>query len=169
MTKPSRKKAAQQSFEGKRGMKIGEVSRLSGIGVEALRFYERNGLIGRPGRTRSGYRLYDDQVLERLDFIKRAQTLGFSLEEISQIIAEREAGRSPCAEVRETVQARLQELEERMKQMKQFRRELVATLDEWKTKGDLDGNLCGLIETSDLSQSKVVKQNKALSSTKGGQ
>ena len=60
-------------------LKIGEVSQASGIGIEALRFYERSGLLGKPVRSASGYRLYDEGVLERLSFIKKAQTLGFSI------------------------------------------------------------------------------------------
>src|SRR6185369_14353640 len=82
----------------KRALKIGEVSRLSGVGIEALRFYEKQGLLGRPARTESGYRLYDADVLERLEFIKRAQVLGFSLAEIARIISHKHAGQSPCAE-----------------------------------------------------------------------
>ncbi len=65
-------------------LKIGEVAKLSGIGIEALRFYERSGLLGRPGRTQSGYRVYEAAVLQRLDFINRAQVLGFSLDEIKR-------------------------------------------------------------------------------------
>ncbi len=58
-------------------LKIGEVSQMSGIGIEALRFYERSGILGKPARTATGYRLYDASVLDRLAFIKKAQTLGF--------------------------------------------------------------------------------------------
>src|SRR3954471_6945340 len=94
--------------EGSRQLKIGEVSKLTGIGIEALRFYERSGLLGRPSRSNSGYRIYDAEVLERLDFIKRAQVLGFSLDEIKRIIAEKQAGQSPCADVRELVRGRLE-------------------------------------------------------------
>src|SRR5215470_1498805 len=82
-------------------LKIGEVSKRSGVGVEALRFYERSGLIDPPGRTGGGYRLYDASMLDRLEFIKRTQALGFSLNEIAQIIVEKWAGHSPCEEVRE--------------------------------------------------------------------
>ncbi len=56
-------------------LKIGEVSQASGIGIEALRFYERSGLLGIPARTASGYRAYDAGVLDRLTFIRKAQTL----------------------------------------------------------------------------------------------
>lgn len=109
-------------------LKIGDVAKSSGIGVEALRFYERSRLLGRPRRSHSGYRVYDTEVLKRLDFIKRAQILGFSLDEIRRIIADKQAGRSPCLEVREIVHHRLEELDERIKEMRRYRRELGAAL-----------------------------------------
>jgi MerR family mercuric resistance operon transcriptional regulator len=131
-------------------LKIGEVARLSGIGIEALRFYERSGLLGRPGRTGSGYRAYDRAVLQRLDFIKRAQVLGFSLDEIKRIIADKQAGKSPCREVREIVRNRLAELDERMKEMRRYRNELGAALMKWEETGELDGQVCGLIEGTQI-------------------
>ena len=90
-------------------LKIGEVAKLSGIGIEALRFYERSGVLESPARTESGYRLYDAGVLERLAFIKQAQALGFSLDEVKRIIDDARAGTSPCDEVRAIVRRRLQE------------------------------------------------------------
>ncbi len=140
----------QPEIEEGSWLKIGEVSKRSGIGIEALRFYEKSGLIDPPGRTGSGYRLYDASVLDRLEFIKRAQVLGFSLSEIAQIIAERQAGRSPCDEVREIVRARLQELDERMAQMRRYRRELAETLKGWDQAGEIDGEVCGLIEGAEI-------------------
>jgi len=132
--------------EVRRQLKIGEVAKLSGIGIEALRFYEKGGLLGRPGRTQSGYRVYDSGVLQRLDFIKRSQILGFSLDEIKRIIADKEAGKSPCREVREILRRRLDELDERLKEMRRHRRELGAAFTKWEETGELDGHICGLIE-----------------------
>jgi MerR family mercuric resistance operon transcriptional regulator len=129
-------------------LKIGEVSKLSGVGVEALRFYERGGLLGRPARTAGGYRVYGAEVLERLAFIKRAQALGFSLDEIKRIIEDARKGRSPCDEVREIVARRLEELDERMREMRRYRRELAETLEEWDKVGRAPGHICGLIEGS---------------------
>jgi DNA-binding transcriptional MerR regulator len=144
-------KSKQHGMTGSRPpLKIGEVARLSGIGIEALRFYERSGLLGRPGRTQSGYRVYDEAVLQRLDFIKRAQVLGFSLNEIKRIIADKQAGRSPCLEVRNIVRHRLEELDERMKEMRRYRRELGAALTQWEETGELDGHVCGLIEGAEI-------------------
>ena len=97
-------------------------------------------MLGRPGRTESGYRMYDAGVLQRLDFIKRAQVLGFSLDEIKRIIADKQAGKSPCREVREIVRQRLEELDERMKEMRRYRRELGTALAKWEETGELDGH-----------------------------
>ena len=131
-------------------LRIGEVAKRSGIGIEALRFYERSGLLGRPNRTESGYRVYDEGVLQRLDFIKRSQVLGFSLDEIKRIIAEKEAGKSPCHEVREIVRRRLDELDERLREMRKYRKELGAAFTKWEETGELDGHICGLIETTQI-------------------
>src|SRR5262245_36219185 len=140
-------------------LKIGEVARRAGIGVETLRFYERSGLLDRPARTEGGYRLYDADALKTLEFIRRAQALGFTLEEIKRIIAESRAGQRPCAEVRETVRRRLVELDEQMAQIRRYRNALTATLKQWDEKGYADGDFCGLIESSDLSAVKPERNN----------
>lgn len=135
---------------GGRQLKIGEVSRLTGIGIEALRFYEKSGLLDRPGRTYSGYRLYDESVLERLAFVKKAQLLGFTLDEIKQLIVHKRQGENPCAEVRQIVKARLEELNERIEQMLKYRDELKTALEDWEEKGEAEGHVCGLIEGSHI-------------------
>jgi DNA-binding transcriptional MerR regulator len=140
-------------------LKIGEVARRAGIGVETLRFYERSGLLNRPARTEGGYRLYDAEALKTLEFIRRAQALGFSLEEIKRIITESRAGQRPCAEVRETVRRRLAELDEQMAQIRRYRNALATTLKQWDEKGYADGDFCGLIESADLSAVKPERNN----------
>lgn len=136
--------------EGRGMLKIGEVSKRSGVGVEALRFYEKGGLLDRPSRTYGGYRVYGEEVLERLTFIKRAQALGFSLDEIKRIIADARQGESPCDEVREIVRRRMAELDERMRELRRHRKELKSTLEEWDKVGRAPGHICGLIEGSDV-------------------
>ncbi len=134
--------------EGRRMLKIGEVSKRSGVGVEALRFYEKSGLLDKPSRTFSGYRVYGEDVLERLAFIKQAQALGFSLEEIRRIVEDARKGQSPCDEVREIVRRRMEELDERLRELQRHRRELKQTLEEWDKVGRAPGHICGLIEGS---------------------
>lgn len=145
-------------------LKIGEVSKRSGIGIEALRFYEKSGLLDKPERTDSGYRMYNAQVLDRLAFIKQAQVLGFSLEDIKRIIDEKQAGQNPCHEVRELVRLRLQELDDRMQEMQRYRQELAVILAEWDKAGVAQGHICGLIEGSNLergiTQTKFAAKKK---------
>jgi DNA-binding transcriptional MerR regulator len=129
-------------------LKIGEVSKRSGVGVEALRFYEKSGLLDSPSRTFGGYRVYGEDVLERLAFIKQAQALGFSLDEIRRIIDDARKGESPCDEVREIVRLRMAELDERLRELQRYRKELKATLEEWDEVGRAPGQICGLIEGS---------------------
>lgn len=148
-TKAESKPSTKAARDGK-PLKIGEVAARAGVGVETLRFYERSNLLDRPRRTEGGYRLYDADVLERLDFIKRAQALGFSLDEIAHLIAERRAGRSPCADVRAVVAQRLRELDARLAQMRRYRRELAALLQEWAESDGDAGRICGLIENAHL-------------------
>jgi MerR family copper efflux transcriptional regulator len=146
------------STESGKLFKIGEVSRLSGIGIEALRFYEKSGLLDRPSRTFSGYRLYDESVLERLDFVKKAQVLGFTLDEIKQLIEHKRAGENPCAEVREVVRHRLNELNEQIEKMIRYRDELSQALGEWDEVGEKKGHVCGLIEGSHITQKADPKE-----------
>ena len=145
-------KTARQ-FTGRveeRTLRIGEVAEATGISVEALRFYERRGLLGRPARTASGYRAYDETVLERLAFIKRAQAIGFSLDEITDILEMRGRGEAPCLEVREAARRKLAELDVRLRDLRRYRNELARTLDEWDERGVDEGKFCGLIEHSDV-------------------
>lgn len=134
-------------------LRIGEVAAASGVGVEALRFYERRGLLGRPARTLAGYRAYTAEVLERLAFIKRAQAIGFSLDEIGEILSMRESGQTPCLEVRAAARRKLAELDERLRQMRRYRTELARLLNDWDERGIEEGKFCGLIEGSDLKSS----------------
>lgn len=153
-------------------LKIGEVSKVSGIGIEALRFYERSGLLEKPLRSLSGYRIYDRGILQRLAFIRKAQTLGFSLNEIKRIIEDARNGASPCADVREIVRQRLAELDEKMREMKRYRQELAETLREWDAVGRAPGHICGLIEESEIkhplsSPHKIAPKNKHEKKSKG--
>ena len=139
--------------EGRRMLKIGDVSKRSGIGIEALRFYEKSGLLDKPSRTYSGYRVYGEDVLERLAFIKQAQALGFSLDEIRQIVDDARKGQSPCDEVRDIVRMRMEELDARLRDLHRHREELKRTLEEWDKVGRAPGHICGLIEGSEVGQS----------------
>jgi len=97
-------------------------------------------------------------VLDRLAFIKKAQTLGFSLDEIRRIIEESSAGESPCAEVREIVRRRLTDIDNHLRDLRRYRKELAATLEDWDAKGAADGDVCGLIENSKMEAESVAAE-----------
>jgi len=142
---------AREKASTGRLLKIGEVAKRSGIGVEALRFYEKSGLLDTPMRTYSGYRAFDEGVLERLEFVKKAQVLGFTLDEIRELIAHKRRGENPCHEVREIVANRLAELDERIERMIRYRDELSAALADWEATGEAEGHVCGLIEGTHIN------------------
>ncbi len=106
-------------------MKIGEVARKAGLGVETVRFYERQGLIEEPARKQSGYRKFDDTVIGRLRFIKRARDLGFSLPEIRDLLNLRVDSANSCEDVQLRIQVKLGELDEKIQDLKRMRAALV--------------------------------------------
>lgn len=135
----------------RKSIRIGEVAQRTGVGVETLRFYERRGLLGRPRRTGANYRIYDEGVIEQVGFIKRAQAVGFTLDEVGEILAESASGRSPCREVRALARRKLEELDCRLAELHRYRDELARTLVEWDEQGEEAGHVCGLIEHSRVS------------------
>lgn len=150
------------------GLRIGEVARRTGIGVETLRFYERRGLLGRPARTGAGYRIYDESVVEQVSFIKRAQAIGFSLDEITEILGHSADGASPCKEVREMARGKLAELDERLRELRRYREELSRLLRDWDERGEERGHVCGLIERSKLTAPDAAPARTWRHARKGG-
>jgi MerR family transcriptional regulator, copper efflux regulator len=94
-----------------RHMTVGQVARLAGVGVETVRFYEKNGLLEAPTRKASGYRVYDEGTIRRLQFIQRAKTIGFTLSEIRELLSLRTSSAEPCDDVRKQVEAKITEIE----------------------------------------------------------
>lgn len=110
-------------------MRIGELADELNLNPTTIRYYESIGLIPEPERTPSGYRDYDDRAGELLRFIRTAQRLGITLDEIREILAFREQGEQPCGYVRQVLRRQVDEIDERIAELRQLRKELV-TLDE---------------------------------------
>lgn len=110
-------------------MRIGEVADQLGLNPKTIRYYESIGLLPEPERTPSGYRDYDERTGELLTFIKTAQRLGISLGEIREILALRERGEQPCGYVRAVLRRQVDEIDERIAELRHLRKELV-TLDQ---------------------------------------
>jgi len=106
-------------------LSIGQVARRAGVGVETVRFYEREGLLEEPPRRASGYRQYSEEVVARLRFIKRAQQLGFSLKEISELLLLRVDAQTSCEEVKGRTEAKIAEVERKMVELQRMRQALL--------------------------------------------
>lgn len=95
-------------------MNIGALATAVGVGRETIRFYERRGLIPDPPRSRAGYREYPSETVRRVRFIRRAQELGFTLSEISELLELRIADASACGQVERNARAKLDQVESKI-------------------------------------------------------
>ena len=103
---------------------IGAIARGAGTGVETIRFYERQGLIAKPGRTRSGYRSYPADAMRRLRFIRQAKELGFSLREIKELLSLRVTAGKSCGDVRQRAQQKITEIDRKIAAFRRMKRAL---------------------------------------------
>ena len=109
-------------------LRIGEVSKQADVSVDTVRYYERRGLLPAAPRTPSGYRVFSAEAVERVLFIKQAQELGFSLNEIDVLVGIN--GRSECRNVYELLSVKREDVDSRLKRMRQFRQTLKHYLSE---------------------------------------
>jgi DNA-binding transcriptional MerR regulator len=111
-------------------MKIGELYAQSGVPVKTIRYYEDIGLIQSHSRTDGGFRLFTPEILPRLAFIKRAQSLGFSLEEIQHILSIHDHGKLPCAEVRTQIQQKVEHIDHQIRQLQLLKSQLLSLVQK---------------------------------------
>src|SRR5215510_2777887 len=105
-------------------LRIGQLAHEAGINLETVRYYERRGLLPKPPRTPSGYRLFPKDAAQRLRFIKRAQDLGFSLAEIRELVALRLSQRTSSAEIRKRAEAKIADIERKIRSLESMRKSL---------------------------------------------
>jgi len=120
-----------------------------GTSADALRYYERIGLLPEPDRTPSGYRLYGEEAVERVRFIKRAQRFGLRLEAIGELLDIQERGLCPCGHTRLLLERRLAEIDEEMETLVRLRADVAEMVDALPA-SDRDGDAWGC--GSDLIQ-----------------
>lgn len=105
-------------------MQIGEFARRAGVNVQTVRYYERRGLLPEPERRASGYRQYTPAALERLQFIRRAQELGFTLNEIDELLQLRTDPQTTAAQVKARAEAKIADVDTRIEDLRQIRHAL---------------------------------------------
>jgi DNA-binding transcriptional MerR regulator len=110
-------------------MKIGEVAKRSGIGIETIRYYEREGLLLAPERWPSGYRQYDESTVERLDYIRRAKELSFTLAEIQELLELSIVAHAGCDHIRQRAEAKVADIEGKIRGLQQMKRSLTKVVE----------------------------------------
>ena len=131
---------------------IGEVAKQAHVRIETLRYYERRGLVAPPPRNGSNYRLYPPDTVRRVQFIKHAQELGFSLKEITELLALRATPETPCADIRARALAKIDTIEAKLRAFHAMKSALTQLVAECSGQGavtdcpilaslDTEGNL----------------------------
>jgi len=105
-------------------MRIGELAARAGVTTKTIRFWESEGLLADPARTPSGYRDYGPESIDRLEFIRHAQTAGLTLAEIGQVLAISDDGHPPCGHVTELIRQHLSDLDHRIRELHETRHRL---------------------------------------------
>lgn len=147
-----------------RGMLAGDVAKSLGIGVQTLHFYEREHLIAAPPRSQAGYRLYTPELVERVRFIRKAQGLGLSLQEIREILQLAEIGTSPCGRVQRALGERLREVDRRLRELRGFRRDLASLITRSAEIGAIQGRsrVCAIVEEAPATANEAGRAARPL-------
>ena len=131
---------------------IGMVAKQAGVGVETVRFYERKGLVAQPGKPERGFRVYSDDAVQRIRFVRLAQELGFSLREIDDLLALRTDPGSDCADVRARAVSKLDDVEGKIRQLRRMRGALKQVIAACPGRGALTS--CSIIEALENTEER---------------
>ena len=123
----------------------GELAKQAGVGIEAIRFYEKKALIPKPRRNESGYREYSPEDVKQIRFIKRAQELGFTLKEIKNLVELQATSKAMCADVQKRADKKYAEIEKRISDLKRMLRSL-REISNCCSKGEPTRNNCSILE-----------------------
>ena len=130
-------------------MQIGELAKRTGFTTKTIRYYELLELLAQPERTQSGYRLYTEDDVNRLGFIEKAKRLGFSLEDIRDILVLDEQQQRPCVHVLALLDQKLQQVDDLLRDLKAFRKELARLREESAEQIEglpADAAICDIVE-----------------------
>jgi len=146
----------------------GELSRLAGVSSDTLRHYERKGVLERPRRSSNGYRQYPADALQRVQLVRRALSVGFTLDELATILNVRDRGGAPCEEVRNLAVQKLANIETQLRDLTNLRDQLRRTLRDWDARlaHRSKGERVGLLESLGANRGTLDSSRSVSSSLK---
>ncbi|MBE9206200.1 heavy metal-responsive transcriptional regulator [Nostoc sp. LEGE 06077] len=115
---------------------IGVVAKESGVPIKTIRYYEELGLLKSSGRTEGGFRLFNTDILARLHFIKRAQSLGLTLGEIKEFLNVHDQGELPCEHIKTKLEDKVQAIDDQIQQLLILRQDLSGMLSGWEIQSE---------------------------------
>ena len=118
---------------GAAALQIGQVAQRTGLSVDAIRFYEKSGLLPRPARTQGGYRIYQEREVADLEFIQKAQQLGFSLNEIRELFSIQRHRNEVCVHVRDLIAQKVAIVRAKITELQRLDAELTGALRRCRT------------------------------------
>lgn len=139
-------------------LQIGELARLANVSIDTVRYYERRKLLPRAHRSAGGYRLFSSDTVARVEFIKQGQELGFSLDEISGLLAT--GGAEECRRVSELIQAKLAEVDQKLKNMRSFRKTLAEHFSKCKVELESKGINASCPVLIEITPAELRNENK---------
>lgn len=119
-------------------LRIGEVAKQAEVGIETIRYYERQGLLAEPHRRPSGYRQYDDSVVSRLLFIRRTKDLGFTLAEIKELLGLWFDSNTRCEHVRQRAVQKIDDIEDKIRSLQKMKRSLKNVIGQCENRNAID-------------------------------
>lgn len=137
-------------------MKIGEVAKQSNVGIETIRYYEREGLLAEPERRPSGYRQYDQSVVARLKFIRRTKELGFTLAEIKELLGLWFDANTRCEHVRGKAEQKISDIEDKIRSLQKMKRSLKKVITECASRDTVED--CPLLDGLDNNGKKAGRK-----------
>ncbi|HEU4836163.1 MAG TPA: heavy metal-responsive transcriptional regulator [Pyrinomonadaceae bacterium] len=123
-----------KAVSGNASLSSGELADLAGVSRDTLRHYERKGVLPRPRRGHNAYRQYPPEALQRVQLVRRALSVGFTLDELARVLKVRDAGGAPCDEVRRLAAQKLLNVQDQLRELAKLRDDLKETLRDWDTR-----------------------------------
>lgn len=137
-----------KAVSGKGSLSSGELADLAGVSRDTLRHYERKGLLARPLRSHNGYRRYPPEALQRVQLVRRALSVGFTLDELARVLKVRDSGGAPCQEVRRIAAQKLVDVQDQLRELTALRNDLRKTLRDWDARlARANGKRADLLES----------------------
>jgi len=153
-----------KAASGNGALSSGELADLAGVSRDTLRHYERKGVLPRPLRGHNSYRQYPPEALQRVQLVRRALSVGFTLDELAKVLKVRDAGGAPCEEVRRLAAQKLLNVQDQLRELTQLRDDLQKTLRDWDTRlaRRARGKQANLLESLSIDPKPAKRSNHSI-------